>query len=232
MEHAKIYVLVDPLMYSRAHAATAPAAAAAAALSPALPSRLDSDVREILEGDEPDDVKAKLYAMALKKFRVRVPVKYAEDLVDETEILESVPTNARYKAKRLLRIVKENPHLTWNERGELIHNQATIYGSSIVELFNDILRQKKVGETRPLGWREFSEGLGELGEINKDLVSNYDSWKVISQNKHRAPSVTQTPATVRAVRRKPRQSEITAEKRRRSRAIDRSYTRATSLVEY
>jgi hypothetical protein len=220
MEHAKKYVLVDPVMYSRTQAAI-PRVPAAAQVASQI-SSLDSKVREILEGNEPDDVKAKHYAMALKKFRVREPVKYADDAVDETEILESVPTNTRHKAKRLLRIIKDNPHLAWNERGELIHNQTTLRGSSIVELFNDILKQRKVDDERPIGWRELSEGLGESNEISKDLVPNYGSWKVISLNKRPVSSLVQPPAIV------------TVERRRRSRAPERTpaRTRRLSWDEY
>jgi len=186
-------------------------------------------VRDILEGDEPDDVKAKHYAMVLKKFRVREPTQHIEDAVDETEIVESVPTTVRHKAKRLMRIVKENPHLAWNARGELIYNQSVVSGSSIVELFNDILRQRRVGDDRPSGWREFSEGLGESSEINKDIVANYGSWKVISQHRRPVPPVVETPATVR-VDVRPRQSERTDTRRRRTRpkAPERSTARSLS----
>jgi hypothetical protein len=192
----------------------------------AIPTRLDSKVREILEGDMPDDVKAKHYAMALKKFRVRLPVKYVEDIVDETEILESVPTSMRHKAKRLIRIVKENPHLAWNERGELIYNQTIINGSNIVELFNDIFRNRNIGGERALGWREFSEGLAQSSEISKDLVSNYASWKVISQIKRPATSLTHVRSS-RTVR-----GRSSSSTRSRDRAPDRSYTRESSWDEY
>ena len=224
MEHAKKYVLVDPVMYSRTHAAIP---------TPVVSiSHLDSEVRQILEGSEPDDVKAKHYAMVLNKFRVREPVKYEEAAVDETEILESVPTTVRHKAKRLVRIVKENPQLSWNERGELIHKQTTISGSSIVELFNDVLRQRRAGDERPLGWREFSEALGESGEISKDLVPNYDSWKVISRNKRPVPSLVPAAVTAR-VDRKQRPSEKLNVGRRRTKGPNRTPARRSlSWDEY
>lgn len=209
MEYAKKYVLVDPVMYSRTQVS--------ASLPPPVKiSRLDNEVRDILEGNEPDDAKAKHYAMALKKFRVRQPVRDEDDKVDETEIIESVPTTVRHKAKRMIRIVKESPHLAWNERGELIYNQTTIPGSSIVELFNDIFRQRRLGEDRPLGWHEFSEGLAVSKEISKELVSNYGSWKVINQNKPQLTSVVQAPATV---------TVDSEQRRRRSRAPERSTAR-------
>ena len=48
MEHAKKYVLVDPVMYSRTQAAIP---------TPVVSiSHLDSEVRQILEESEPDDV--------------------------------------------------------------------------------------------------------------------------------------------------------------------------------
>jgi hypothetical protein len=143
-------------------------------------------------------------------------VRDEDDKVDETEIIESVPTTVRHKAKRMIRIVKESPHLAWNERGELIYNQTTIPGSSIVELFNDIFRQRRLGEDRPLGWHEFSEGLAVSKEISKELVSNYGSWKVINQNKPQLTSVVQAPATV---------TVDSEQRRRRSRAPERSTAR-------
>ena len=216
MEHAKKYVLVDPVIYSRSQTAVSTPVAPA--------SSLDIEVRDILEGNEPDDIKAKHYAMVLKKFRVREPVTYDDPAVDETEILESVPVTARHKAKRLMRIIKENPQLTWNERGELIHKQTTIHGSSIVELINDILRQKRVGDERPLGWREFSESLGESGEVNKDLVPNYDSWRVLSRNKRPVPTVAPAPATVKVDKRQ-RPSERVPAERRRIKAPERTPAR-------
>ena len=153
MQHAKKYVLVDPVMYSRTLALNPISSIPTPSI--AKNSRLDSEVR-FLEGDEPDDVKAKHHAMVLKKFRVREPAQHIEDAVDETEIVDSVPTTVRHRAKRLS-IFKENPHLAWNARGELIYNQSVVSGSSIVELFNDILRHRRVGDERPSGWREFSE---------------------------------------------------------------------------
>lgn len=201
MEHGKKLILVDPAAYARMQSVP---------LLHARSSQLDIEVRNILEGDEPDDVKAKHYMMVLNKFRVREPIKREESVVDEAEILESVPATVRHKAKRLMHIVKENPRLAWNERGELIHNQTTIDGSSIVELFNDILKQKRMGDDRPIGWREFSEG---LGEVSKDLIPNYGSWKVISQNIRPVQPVVQTPATVRVAR--PRERTISTLRRSR-----------------
>jgi hypothetical protein len=158
-----------------------------------------------LNGDDPDDIKVKRYGMILKKFRVREPIKADErETIDEEEILESVPSAIRYKAKRLIRIVKENPQLAWNERGELVYRQSVIVGSSIVELFNDVLKQKRGGEDKLRGWKEFAEGLSESDDVSKDLISNYASWKVINERRRPTSSVARVASTETSSARKSR----------------------------
>jgi hypothetical protein len=198
MEHAKKFVLMDPAAYSRMQ----------------VPQNkvpcLDDEIKVILEGNEPDDVKAKHYSMVLRKYRVPDPVKQMEPAITEAEILDSVSINHRHKASTLLRAIRENPSMGWTERGELIYNQSVIIGSNIVELLNDMFKQRRVGEDQPVGWREFSEGLADSSIVNKDQVSNYGSWKVISEKRPPAKSVAR-PTTVG----------------RRSRARGRSRSRAS-----
>ena len=221
MEHAKKYILVDQAVYSRNMSIANPAIT----LSQNRISQLNHNVSDILEGDAPDDVKAKQYSMAMQKTRVREPIKQEEEQVDDTEILESVPSAVHHKATRLLRIVKKSQQLSWNGRGELIYNQTAVPGSSIVELFIDILRNRKVGEERPLGWLEFAEGLSESPDISKELVSNYSSWKVINRNKP-VSTAPVAPATVDVTQRlstplSSAQSRRSREPSRRSRAYER-----------
>ena len=187
MDHTKKFVLVDPIAYSRIQAPTN-----TESIVPNKVSQLDNEIREILNGDEPDDIKVKRYGMLLKKFRVNEPIKssvHDMNVVDEEEILESVPSAVRYKAKRLVRIIKENPLLAWNARGELVWKQSVVSGSNIVDLFNDLLKQKRSGDDRPHGWQEFSEALAECRDVGRDLISNYTSWKVISARRRPATSV-------------------------------------------
>jgi hypothetical protein len=198
MDHTKKFVLVDPIAYSRLQA---PIQTHAQTIVPNTTSQLDSEVRNILNGDDPDDIKVKRYGMILKKFRVREPIKRDEqEKIDEEEILESVPSAIRYKAKRLIRIVKENPQLAWNERGELVYKQTTIVGSNIVELFNDVLKQKRAGEDKPRGWKEFAEGLTESNDVSKDLISNYASWKVINERRRPTSPVAHVPSAETSAR--------------------------------
>lgn len=202
MEHAKKFVLIEPAIYAKMQESHVHAEASAAI----RPSIFQNEVKDILERNEADDVKAKHYQMAMKKFRVREPVKYV-DAVDESEILESVSTSVRHKAKQLVRIVKENPYLTWNERGELIHKQTTLAGSNIIDLVTDILKQKRSDEERPIGWLEFADGLAESKEINKDLVPNYVSWKIIKRK--RQPETPVIPQAARQSRSRTRRRRIT-----------------------
>jgi len=182
--------LLDPATYARTQ--TAPQTTLPA---PTLPlqrpaSTFDDAVRDILEGHEADDVKAKKYSMILNKFRVRNTKGEVEDVIDgieEEEILDSIPLHDRYKARRLLRAIKENPELELSERGELNYRQYKIPKSNIIDLIEDILKRKKSSEYRPIGWEEFAEGLAASREIKQDIVTNVASWRLIEKVRNPPP---------------------------------------------
>ena len=70
----------------------------------------------------------------------------------------SLPPNQQYKAKKLLRLIKENPDIDWNDNGELIYKQTTVPKSHITDLFADALAPKRPAEGA-IGWEEFDEGI-------------------------------------------------------------------------
>jgi len=148
MEHAKKYMLVDPQMYR-----------------PSMPEKslgnLDSEIRATLNGDLPDDQKAKQYMLTLKKFRVHEnstkPTKPKPAITDE--LVGSLPPNQQYKAKKLLRLIRDNPDIDWSDKGELIYKQSLIPKSHVADLFADSLSTKKPTEDIPAGWEQFDEVL-------------------------------------------------------------------------
>lgn len=144
-----------------------------------LLSGLDKEIQNTLNTNEPDDVKAKLYANTLRKYITimdtpRTNTKPVDDDV-ESDVLESAPSQHRYKAKRLLRTIKESPEASWSPRGEFIYRQRLVPNSNIIDLINDLLRNSTTAAP-PTGWEEFSEFL-KNENIAKELIVNKQRWK-------------------------------------------------------
>src|SRR6267154_4823735 len=125
MEHAKKYVLFDPLMYR-----------------PTLPekslSALDHVIHAALNSQLPDDEKAKLYMSVLSRFKAHDKKPQPPKLDLDSELADALPPNQQYKAKKLLRLIKDNPDIDWSDRGELIYKQSLIPKSHVTDLFGDI----------------------------------------------------------------------------------------------
>lgn len=168
MQHAKKYVLVDPNMYR-----------------PSMPEKslslLDSEIERTLSADIPDDVKAKLYTSTLKRFKAYDDTMkpQVEKKSLEAELLESMPATQQYKAKRIMRHLKDNPEASWTDKGELIYRQSTIPNSDIVDLVSDALKTKSIGEP-PAGWEEFAKAL-KSSSAPEELVANIKSRNIIKE---------------------------------------------------
>ena len=55
------------------------------------------------------------------------------------------------KAPLLLKKMKTNWDITWNEKGELKYKDKTVQGSNMVDLVNDVLRQKNTEISQTTG---------------------------------------------------------------------------------
>ena len=148
MEHAKKYVLVDPQMYR-----------------PTLPekslSALDHEIHATLNSQRPDDEKAKLYTSALKRFKAYDKKPQPPKLDLDNELAGVLPPNQQYKAKKLLRLIRDNPDIDWSEKGELIYKQSLVPKSHVSDLFGDVLATQRPVDG-PIGWEAFDEGLKEV----------------------------------------------------------------------
>ena len=152
-------------------------------------SEMDLEMRKVLESDEPDDIKVLKYSQVLAKMRnIRKPLE--DNIIDDKYILDSISENVRHKAKRLLDKVKESNELEWNKYGELIYKQTPIPNSDIVQLLTDILKTRTY--EKPVGWHDFAEALaGSIDRMDKDIVPNQSSWKIMSgKTKDSARSTT------------------------------------------
>jgi hypothetical protein len=60
------------------------------------------------------------------------------------------PNTMKAKAQLLLKKMKTNRDITWNEKGELKYKDKTVQGCNVVDLVNDVLRKRKY--FNPQGW--------------------------------------------------------------------------------
>ena len=141
----------------------------------------DASIQAILNSDQPDDLKAKQYSAAINQYRsslfVTTPIADKPDEVT-MEILDSVPYQSRHKAKRLLRLLRENPEVGWNEKGELIYRQSTVSRSHVADLIANALKTTKGNSEEPIGSAEFSRALAS-SQVPRDLIPNYKIYKTV-----------------------------------------------------
>lgn len=98
----------------------------------------------------------------------------------EQEVMKSVPKLYKGGARQLLDKIKENRDvLHWNEKGELIYESKPISGSHVVDLVNDILRQRKGFE--PVGWSVFARGLAKMN-VPENLEAQRPRGRAPSEN--------------------------------------------------
>ena len=95
------------------------------------------------------------------------------------QILQSVPKTMQRKAELLLGMIKNNNNLTWDEQGVVSYKGKRIYGSNIIDLINDTIRQRKGVE--PRGWETFSKALHE-SNIPQEVIGNPSRWKWMQTN--------------------------------------------------
>jgi hypothetical protein len=115
----------------------------------------------------------------------------------------------RGKAELLLKNMKTNRDITWNEKGELKYKDTIVHGSNIVDIVNDVLLKRKY--FNPEGWETFGEALREAN-VPQDLIGHTDRWRHITQAKRtlrsrkrqESPSPTRydTPEIPKSTRRK------------------------------
>jgi len=143
---------------------------------------LDTEIRNTLNSDLSDDVKAKLYLMTLKKFRAFEYNKtHRTDDRDrpldlDRHLSQSFPDAQRHLAKGILDKLRDNPDVSFTPKGQLIYRQSPIVGSDLVDLVRDVLKRKNTNP--PLGWAEFARALRDAN-VPKSFIVNADRWKVM-----------------------------------------------------
>src|SRR5688572_17931575 len=98
----------------------------------------------------------------------------------ESLVLETVPKKWKSQASRLLTHIKNNPDVTWSEKGELVLKNTTIPKTHAVDLVNDLLR-KRTSTSSPSGWKQLANALKD-DNIPHELIGNEDRWKYINSS--------------------------------------------------
>ena len=114
----------------------------------------------------------------------------------EADVVDTVPKTMQVKARRLMEHLKRD--IAWTARGELIHEGVPIVGSNVVDLVNDLLRERK---TDPIGWQPFARQLRAIN-LPMELIGNTSRRAYIRQATTTAtPSRRRTRAGASSARR-------------------------------
>jgi len=188
MEHAKKMVLVDPQFYR-----------------PSIAERalngLDAQISDILSSDLPDDVKAKRYAEAVRRFgHIKEPIIEPTETkkLTKTDLLDSIPSNSRHKAKRLLDYLKRDGNVHFKDSGEVVYKNETLHNSNIIDLLESAVGKSAPAE-RATGLEEFTKALKEI-RAPRSAVANNAFWQQINPvvkttiRRSRQQSRTQSPS--------------------------------------
>ena len=173
---AKIMNLVDAKMLERMQAPIDP-------LHRTLNS-LDSDMQSILQrSDMTDEEKVQAYNQVLQRYleykrtggeSTKPSVVQTKPTFDvEKDVMRTIPKTMKRKAEALMERIKDDPDVSWNSRGEFVYRGTVIAGSNIVDLVNDMMRQRKGFE--PRGRFEFARALRHTN-VPQDLVGNRGMW--------------------------------------------------------
>ena len=135
-------------------------------------SELDKEMQQVLELDISDHDKVSCYNHILQRYLtyyeksnrpMTVRIDESEPHLKQTylsriipeQVLRLTPVTFRAKAAEILDRVQESNHMSWDERGQLVIDGRPIEQSNMVDLINDVVRNRKT-TTPPPGWQEFA----------------------------------------------------------------------------
>ena len=175
---------------------------------------LDAEMTSILDRSDADESeKVRLYNQALLRYNDMTKARAAKPIpvvvavkkeaaatmpttalvVEPTDIVGTLPKTLQMKGRQLLSRLSA---VTWNERGELIHNGVAIRGSNAVDLIHDLLRNRKTPD--PVGWQQFAKQMRAanipmelVGKVTRRLYLQKKRGKRTPQK--RKPTTPETP---------------------------------------
>lgn len=105
----------------------------------------------------------------------------------ENDIFHSIPKIFKKKAEMLVNVLKDSSNFSVNPQGEIIINNQRLPNTHIVDLVNDVIRDRPSHEA-PQGQQEFLQFLKNLN-IPKEYIGNKNRKKQIQVGKPATPAV-------------------------------------------
>jgi hypothetical protein len=167
-------------------------------------SLLDGQLKTVLDGKLPADIKSKEYARILQQYstirnkEVR-PRQYIPDITDN--LLVGLPNQWKKKAQAVLQSVMKNEDLGLNDKNEIIYKGDRVPGSNITDLVHTFVTPSK---RKPAGWKEFGQALVE-SNVPRTFISNENLLKEVDKPEEPVasnPLVPLSPKTKRTPRSK------------------------------
>lgn len=195
MEHTKKMILISPDAINRIHVQRNES------IKDDPISKLDKDMREVLESNANDIDKWKMYQQVLQRYlhfvnNLRKPVEIPvlneveqsdgiNNQMNVADIIKMVPKTFRNKANILLNYLRnEQGAIEWDNKGTVTIRNKLIPNSNIVDLVNETLKTKK--STDSVGLLDFATLLQELN-VPLEIVGN-KTLKQYIQEHNRAGS--------------------------------------------
>ena len=93
----------------------------------------------------------------------------------DVDIVESVPKSFKPKSLRLMKRLRNDPSIQWNDQG------SAIPGSNMMDLVCDVLRKRNQND--PVGWQPVAKHLKHIN-LPMELVGNADRRQYMQQTTH------------------------------------------------
>jgi hypothetical protein len=147
---------------------------------------IDNEITNVLNSDQPDDLKAKLYSACTKRHNaISEPTVDGTPMTQTTEtnailndVLLSMPPNYAAKSLKFIDFLKQKK-IQFNQRGEMVHNKTAIPDSHAMDLIHEIIRKKSM---HTAGAQEFAKILKGLN-CPKELINNPKYRKYIQEGR-------------------------------------------------
>ena len=122
-----------------------------------------------------------LSGVAKSKEPIKIPLVENNDYGSSAmsdDIVQSMGNNPvlSRKTKFLLNLLSRSPYISWDESGRVTINNKNLQGSNIIDLLNDVLRNRKHGS--PVGWEQFARVLASLN-VPREFIHNEQRWAYI-----------------------------------------------------
>ena len=160
---------------------------------------LDQDMQSILSRtDIPADVKHKQYSQLFHRFAnlkerelekpYTMTIKEKELPFNPSDVIGGLPRQYRNKGHILLQHLKKNPHIEWDERGQLIIDGRTVEHSNVTDLVHEFVRPLR--NTPPsAGWRQFAQALHEANVPQEAIVNTTRYNAALGQEQIHTPNI-------------------------------------------